>query len=223
MTMSTPISFALLALALTSACATNSNADATEPTTTADQGTAAPEAGVDADPTSVEGPDEDIDGMTDEDDLDDLDSLDEADAQLDPDATIGSGGGGGSGSGYGRGSGSGFDSGRKVPRVKQAQASVHGSLDKDIIRRIVRAHINEVRSCYSAGLAKDPDLNGQVTVEFVIGADGLVGEAQPVNSDDFQDQEVVECIAKAAESWKFPKPQGGGKVIVTYPFDLEPG
>ena len=88
---------------------------------------------------------------------------------------IGKGGGGGTGNGYGRGSGSGFGgSGKRVPRVRQAKATVTGSLDKDIIRRIVRAHINEVRYCYEKGLAVDPNLKGRVAVTFTIDAEGKV-------------------------------------------------
>ncbi|MCA9701640.1 MAG: VWA domain-containing protein, partial [Myxococcales bacterium] len=57
----------------------------------------------------------------------------------------GDGSGGGVGSGYGAGGGAGFSGrGRRVPQIRSARAQVQGSLDKDIIRRIVRAHINEV-------------------------------------------------------------------------------
>ncbi|MGB1017018.1 MAG: AgmX/PglI C-terminal domain-containing protein, partial [Nannocystaceae bacterium] len=92
---------------------------------------------------------------------------------------IGKGGGGGSGSGYGRGSGNGFGGrGKRVPRVRQAKAQVTGALDKDIIRRIVRAHINEVRSCYNTELAKDPNLKGRASIQFTIGSSGKVEEAK---------------------------------------------
>lgn len=135
---------------------------------------------------------------------------------------IGKGGGGGTGSGYGRGSGVGFGRpGKPVPRVRQAKATVSAGLDRDIIRRIVRAHINEVRHCYNQGLAKDPDLGGKVTVQFTIVASGKVGESK-VDSTTLSDQSVSECVAKAVKRWKFPKPQGGVDVSVTYPFVLSP-
>src|SRR5690606_7250695 len=72
---------------------------------------------------------------------------------------VGRGGGGGSGSGRGRGR-----RGRPVPMVRMAKAEVKGNLDQDIVRRVVRAHINEVRSCYSRGLARDPALAGRVVI-----------------------------------------------------------
>ncbi|EDM74364.1 FHA/TonB domain protein [Plesiocystis pacifica SIR-1] len=136
---------------------------------------------------------------------------------------IGKGGGGGSGSGYGRGAGAGFGGkGKRVPKVRQAKAKVQGALDRDIIRRIVRAHINEVRSCYNAGLTKNPNLQGRVAVNFVITGTGKVGSAV-VQESTIKDKSVGNCIAKAVKRWKFPKPRGGGNVIVTYPFNLSPG
>jgi outer membrane biosynthesis protein TonB len=136
---------------------------------------------------------------------------------------IGKGGGGGTGSGYGRGSGAGFGGrGKRVPQVRQAKADVKGALDKDIIRRIVRSHINEVTYCYNQGLARDPNLKGRVAVQFTIGPTGTVPVAV-VQDTDLKDRNVASCVAQAVKRWKFPKPRGGGNVVVTYPFVLSPG
>ncbi|KIG11799.1 putative signal peptide protein [Enhygromyxa salina] len=136
---------------------------------------------------------------------------------------IGRGGGGGSESGYGRGSGAGFGGrGTRVPMVRQAAAEVVGSLDRDIIRRIVRAHINEVRSCYNAGLSRDPSLEGRVEIGFTIDAMGDVDQSV-VQTTTLSDAAVSTCIARAVKRWRFPKPDGGGTVRVTYPFLLSPG
>ncbi|MEM6991092.1 MAG: AgmX/PglI C-terminal domain-containing protein [Myxococcota bacterium] len=136
---------------------------------------------------------------------------------------IGKGGGGGTGSGYGRGSGAGFGGrGKRVPRVRQAKAKVEGKLDKDIVRRIVRAHINEVRHCYNQGLVRDPKLEGRVTIDFTIGATGKV-TASSVDKSTVGDENVDKCIAKAVKRWKFPKPSDGNDVEVAYPFVLSPG
>ncbi|MEM9453847.1 MAG: AgmX/PglI C-terminal domain-containing protein [Myxococcota bacterium] len=110
---------------------------------------------------------------------------------------------------------------RRVPQVRQAKATVRGALDRDIIRRIVRSHINEVRYCYRQGLAKDPTLAGRVTIELTIDPSGKVPTAN-VKSTSLSDDEVAECIAKATKRWRFPKPSDGGVAIVTYPFVLDP-
>ncbi|HVI03862.1 MAG TPA: VIT domain-containing protein [Enhygromyxa sp.] len=136
---------------------------------------------------------------------------------------IGRGGGGGTGSGYGRGSGGGFGGrGKRVPMIQQAQPTITGSLDRDIIRRIVRAHINEVRSCYNAALTQDPNLAGRVTIEFTIAASGKVVGAV-VHGNDTGDAALGTCVAKAVKRWLFPKPKDSGEVVVRYPFVLSPG
>ena len=58
-----------------------------------------------------------------------------------------------------------------------SKAAVKGSLDKDIIRRIVRAHINEVRSCYDRGLRRYRNLGGRVEINFTIIETGHVENA----------------------------------------------
>jgi Ca-activated chloride channel family protein len=94
-------------------------------------------------------------------------------------------------------------------------------IDKDVIRRIIRAHTNEVRHCYNVALTKDPSVKGRVAIEFTIGADGKIEKAI-VHDNTTGDATLGSCIAKCVELWTFPKPQGGGTVTVTYPFLLSP-
>jgi Ca-activated chloride channel family protein len=134
----------------------------------------------------------------------------------------GGGGGSGSGSGYGRGGGAGFGGrGSRVPKVRYAKAEVRGSLERAIIQRIVRAHINEVRHCYNKGLVMDPNLAGRVVIQFVIGALGKV-TVSAVAESDLSDAKVGQCIAGAVKKWTFPKTDGGSTVLVNYPFLLSP-
>lgn len=135
---------------------------------------------------------------------------------------VGTGRGGG-GVGYGHGTGASFGGkGRRVPKVRHAKAVVTGSLDKDIIRRIVRAHANEVRACYEVGLVKDPNLAGKVTIALAIGADGKV-DSVVIKADTLHDEGVNKCLSKSIKRWKFPKPPGGGNVSVSHPFVFSPG
>lgn len=119
----------------------------------------------------------------------------------------------GSGAGYGRGSAGG------VPgRVRMAKATVHGSLDRDLIRRVVRSHVNEVRHCYTQGLAANAGLSGRISVRFVIARDGSVASAEIAEST-VADEGVESCIAHSVERWRFP---AGAEVTVVYPFVLSP-
>ncbi len=131
--------------------------------------------------------------------------------------TIGHGSGGGPGTRVGRGAGFGDRTPRRARKPRIGKVKLNGSLDKDTIRRIVRAHINEVRHCYQQGLARDPNLKGRVSIQFQIGGTGKVILAVP-QSSNLKDGRVGQCVAKAVRRWKFPRPRGGGSTLVTYPF-----
>ncbi len=135
--------------------------------------------------------------------------------------TIGKGGGGGNGSGYGRGAGGLGGRRAKAPDVIPGQANVRGSLDKEIIRRIIRRHINEVKYCYEQELTKKAELGGRIAIQFTIAATGQV-IASVMQSSTMGNARVENCVAQAVRRWEFPKPLGGGIVIVTYPFNFTP-
>jgi TonB family protein len=134
--------------------------------------------------------------------------------------TIGKGGGGGNGSGYGRGAGGLGGRRAHAPDVVPGTAQVRGSLDKEIIRRIIRRHLNEVRFCYEKELMHKQDLYGRVMIQFTISGTGQV-VASVVQNSTMNNPNVEQCIAQAVRRWEFPKPQGGGIVIVSYPFVLK--
>jgi len=135
--------------------------------------------------------------------------------------TIGKGGGGGNGSGYGRGAGGLGGRRAHAPDVIPGQANVRGSLDKEIIRRIIRRHINEVKYCYEQELTKKPSLGGRIMVQFTIAASGQV-IASVLQNSTMGNARVENCTVQAVRRWEFPKPLGGGIVIVSYPFVLTP-
>jgi len=133
--------------------------------------------------------------------------------------TIGHGGGGGSGSGYGRGAGGLGGRRGSAPQIRSGAAMVKGSLSKEVIRRIVQRNINQVRFCYERELAKRPDLAGRVSIKFIISGTGAVQMAV-VEESTVGNAAVENCIAQAVRRWTFPQPEGGGIVVVTYPFML---
>lgn len=124
------------------------------------------------------------------------------------------------GQGFGRGAGSFRERRAGVPRVRPAgNASIRGSLSRDVIRRVVRRHHNEIRHCYENGLQSRPDLAGRVSARFVISPSGSVTAASVANSS-IGSQQVEQCIVSAVQRWSFPAPEGG-IVSVTYPFMLQ--
>lgn len=133
---------------------------------------------------------------------------------------IGHGAGTGKGVGYGHGSG-GLKAHHKgkVPPIKPGHAVVKGSLSKEVIRRVIRQHLNEVRFCYEQGLSTKPDLEGRVIVSFIISPTGTV-QSSSLAKSTVGSNDVEQCIVKAVRRWSFPSPDGG-VVLVKYPFLLQ--
>jgi len=131
--------------------------------------------------------------------------------------TIGCGCGDGAGVGYGEGRGGLGTRHASVPVLVFGAAQVRGSCDKDLIRRVVRAHVNELRYCYERVLQSRPALNGRVASRFVIGFDGRVAGAAIASSE--LTPAVDSCVAQAIARWQFP-PLCVGEV--SYPFLFEP-
>ncbi len=109
----------------------------------------------------------------------------------------------------------------RVPNFIRGDASVRGALDKEIIRRTVRRHLNEVRFCYEQALVARPTLAGRVVVQFTIAPTGRVLAAL-LQSTTLGAPAVDACVVGAVRRWEFPQPDGGGLVSVTYPFQLSP-
>ena len=136
--------------------------------------------------------------------------------------TVGKGSGnkGDGGGGYRPGGGDLKKRKAGVPDALLGTAEVRGSLDKELIRRVIRQHINEVKFCYEKQLRINNKLQGRVVVQFTIAGTGKV-LASMVQSSTLGDPATEQCIAQAIRRWDFPKPQGGGIVVVSYPFVLK--
>jgi hypothetical protein len=136
--------------------------------------------------------------------------------------TLGHGAGTGTGQGFGSGHGRLGGSHRtKAPQVRMGATTVSGRLPPEVIQRIVRQNYGRFRMCYEQGLAKNPNLEGRVTVRFVIGRDGSVSNVSNGGSD-IPDSGVVGCVIRNYYGLSFPQPEGG-IVTVVYPIMFSPG
>jgi hypothetical protein len=136
--------------------------------------------------------------------------------------TIGHGAGTGTGQGFGSGHGRLGGSHRaKPPSVRMGATQVSGRLPPEVIQRIVRQNFGRFRLCYENGLRNNPNLQGRVSVRFVIGRDGAVSNVGNGGSD-MPDGGVVSCTVRAFYGLSFPQPEGG-IVTVTYPIMFSPG
>jgi hypothetical protein len=56
---------------------------------------------------------------------------------------------------------------------------------------------------------------------MTIGNGGKVNSSL-ISENTTRNVALGQCIAKAAKKWVFPKPPGGGDIVVSYPFNLSP-
>jgi hypothetical protein len=135
--------------------------------------------------------------------------------------TLGHGAGTGTGQGFGSGHGRLSGSHRsKPPQVRMGATSVSGRLPPEVIQRIVRQNFGRFRLCYENGLRNNPNLQGTVHVQFVIGRDGSVSNVG--GGGGMPDSGVVSCVTRAFYGLSFPAPEGG-IVRVGYPIQFTPG
>jgi hypothetical protein len=136
--------------------------------------------------------------------------------------TLGHGAGIGTGQGFGAGHGRlGGSHKTRAPKVRMGATSVSGRLPPEVIQRIVRQNYGRFRMCYEQGLTRNPNLEGRVSVRFVIGRDGGVSNVANGGSD-LADSGVVGCVVSAFYGLSFPQPEGG-IVTVVYPIMFSPG
>lgn len=110
--------------------------------------------------------------------------------------------------------------GRKRPsRITTggAGAVVMGALKRSVIDSYIRRNLAKVRWCYEKELAKKPTLFGRIAIEFTISKSGAVSKSN-VKRTTMGNITVEKCVARQIKKIRFPKPLGGGIVVVNYPF-----
>ncbi|HTN53465.1 MAG TPA: AgmX/PglI C-terminal domain-containing protein, partial [Anaeromyxobacter sp.] len=128
--------------------------------------------------------------------------------------------GGGLGS-YGTGVGGLGKKGDRDISIATGAAQVMGSIDKELVRKVIQDHAAQIRYCYEQQLALNPRLAGKVSIKWVINADGSASSPQVDGSaTTLEDAKVHECMMSRITSWQFPKPKGGGIAVITYPWIL---
>ncbi|MFL5320591.1 MAG: TonB family protein [Myxococcaceae bacterium] len=136
---------------------------------------------------------------------------------------LGLGGLGTKGVGHG-GGGGGLDlggRGKEGTRIIPGKTTVVGGLSKDVIMKVIKRHQNEIKYCYETELQKSPDLSGKVAVAWTIDGSGSVADAS-VSESTLNNSTAEQCMLSKIRRWKFPEPEGGGVVAVTFPWVFKP-
>jgi len=95
-----------------------------------------------------------------------------------------------------------------------------GRLPPVLIQSIVRERYPQFQRCYISGLGRDPQLEGEIKVRFIITRDGSVPHVA-VGGSTLLDTEVIRCVVREFYQMHFPPPNGG-TVSVVYPLKLSP-
>jgi hypothetical protein len=96
-----------------------------------------------------------------------------------------------------------------------------GSLSKEQINKVVRAHLAGVKYCYEKELQHKQGLSGGVDIFWVIQPDGNVSKAS-VKSSTMGDAATEGCILRQVKQWQFPKAPGQ-TIVGRYPFIFKGG
>lgn len=126
--------------------------------------------------------------------------------------------GSGSGSYGSRGlaSKSGFDSSYLEPKTV-----VLGSMDPELLRKILREYIPQFRHCYQQELIGNSDkIKGVIDLNFTISAVGKVSKYNIKVKDAQFSSKGVGCMGSVLSLIDFPKPKGGGVVDVRQPLNF---
>lgn len=99
----------------------------------------------------------------------------------------------------------------------EEEGEITGGLDREVIAQYIKSQLGQILYCYERQLSANPDLFGKVAVKFTIGPSGAV-EQQLIGDTTLKNKTVEGCILNRVAAWKFPQPQGGTRVLVTYPF-----
>jgi outer membrane biosynthesis protein TonB len=103
-----------------------------------------------------------------------------------------------------------------------SETVVLGSMDPDVIRRILLDHLPQFRYCYQKELEKTgAELSGMIKLDFTIGASGHVSGAG-VDSGSALPADVKKCVVGVLKGITFPEPMGGGTVEVKQPMNFYP-
>jgi hypothetical protein len=137
-------------------------------------------------------------------------------------ARIGTNGIGGGLANYGDGKGGLHGKENADIGLGAGQPEVQGSIDPELIRKVVHDHRAQIRTCYETQLTTRPSLAGKLVSAWTIDQSGGVTEAHTQEST-LHDKTVESCVAAKIRTWRFPIPKGGGEVFVTYPFIFTPG
>lgn len=98
---------------------------------------------------------------------------------------------------------------------------VLGSMDPELLRKILREYLPQFRHCYQQELVNNSDkIKGIVDLNFEITANGKVSKIDVKAKDSRFSRRGTDCMAQVLSVIDFPRPKGGGRVAVRQPLNF---
>lgn len=97
---------------------------------------------------------------------------------------------------------------------------VLGSMDPELLRKILREYLPQFRHCYQQELTRNEELKGVVDLNFRIEANGIVTKVTIKSKSAQFSNTGSDCMANVLRLIEFPKPKGGGVVDVKQPLNF---
>ena len=103
-----------------------------------------------------------------------------------------------------------------IERATVVDKPLSGALTQADIARILEKQGALFDVCYSLGAGKSRDFRATVTVKATVGPNGVVNATEVLKSTA-KNPKVDTCVAQAFRKVKFPPPQNGGTMVITFP------
>jgi hypothetical protein len=114
------------------------------------------------------------------------------------------------------------------PEVEPTSGDLEGAEERPLlpaekVKAIVAAKKPAIGVCFEASAAKADGRGGLLELRWRVEADGSVSRTQ-IARDDLEDEALASCVIEVVKTMRFPRPETGGLVHVSYPFafDMEP-
>ena len=119
--------------------------------------------------------------------------------------------------------GSADEAGDSAGAPDEANLSDGETRTMKVIQQLVLDNRDRFRGCYDKVQAKVPELQGDLTLYFVLDAQGKVREAA-LNEErsTLKHPEVTKCVIFEIKNLKFPASSKGLETKVNYPFNFNP-
>jgi hypothetical protein len=103
----------------------------------------------------------------------------------------------------------------------QADTVVLGSIDPEILRKILGEYLAQFKFCYQQELQEQSEkIKGIVDLNFRIEGDGKVSKVNIKSAQTKFSERGISCMSNILRMIDFPKPKGGGLVDVRQPLNF---